>query len=247
LHCLIFSLAYSTTFVDSKNIIVKTEAEENSKDQKEGVFKFSFDRIFNPEESQISIYECAGKPIVESINVFHWLKYKGILEGFNGTIFAYGQTGSGKTFTMNGELENPDLEGLIPRIVKEIFDRINNGSPDIEYNVKVAMIEIYMEKIKDLIDTRRENLNIREDKGKGLYIEGLSETEVINAEEVYTCLKCGNENRSVACTKMNFNSSRSHSIFIITIKQKCLKTLVMKSGKLYLVDLAGSEKISKTG
>ena len=148
---------------------------------------------------------------------------------------------------MNGVLENPDLEGLIPRIVKEIFDRINNGSPDIEYNVKVAMIEIYMEKIKDLIDPTRENLNVREDKVKGLYIEGLSETEVINAEEAYTCLKCGNENRSVAFTKMNDNSSRSHSIFIITIKQSNLKTLAAKSGKLYLVDLAGSEKISKTG
>ena len=71
MHCLIFSVALSTTFVDSKNIVVKTQAEENSKDQKEGVFKFSFDRIFNPEESQISIYECAGKPVVEGINVFH--------------------------------------------------------------------------------------------------------------------------------------------------------------------------------
>jgi len=169
------------------------------------------------------------------------------LDGFNGTIFAYGQTGSGKTFTMNGVLENPELEGLIPRIIKEIFERIATGSSDIEYNVKVSMIEIYMEKIKDLVDPTRENLNVREEKGKGLYIEGLSETEVINVEEVYTVLKIGNDNRSVAFTKMNDNSSRSHSIVIITIKQNNLTTLVAKSGKLYLVDLAGSEKISKTG
>ena len=148
---------------------------------------------------------------------------------------------------MNGILENPELEGLIPRITKEIFDKISLGSADIEYNVRVSMIEIYMEKIKDLIDPTRENLNVREDKLKGLYIDQLSETEVINADEVYTCLKIGNDNRTVAYTKMNDSSSRSHSIVIITIKQNNSTTLVSKSGKLYLVDLAGSEKISKTG
>jgi kinesin family protein 5 len=109
------------------------------------------------------------------------------------------------------------------------------------------MIEIYMEKIKDLIDVNKVNLNVREEKAKGIYIEDLSEHYVISEEEVIELMKVGSENRSVGTTNMNAHSSRSHSIFIMTIHQNNLKDLSAKTGKLYLVDLAGSEKISKTG
>jgi len=169
------------------------------------------------------------------------------LEGFNGTIFAYGQTGSGKTFTMSGVLDNPDLEGLIPRIIRSIFDNISTTPSEIEFTVKVSMIEIYMEKIKDLFDTSKNNLKIREDKNKGIYIENLSEFYVSGEDEVLSYLKIGNEARSISSTIMNDNSSRSHSIVIISIHQNNVDTLMAKNGKLYLVDLAGSEKVSKTG
>ena len=76
----------------------------------------------------------------------------GVLEGFNGTIFAYGQTSSGKTHTMSGVLGNPDLEGIIPRVVKHVFNHIENCAEHIEYTVKISMIEIYMERIRVIIN-----------------------------------------------------------------------------------------------
>jgi len=72
----------------------------------------------------------------------------GVLEGFNGTIFAYGQTSSGKTHTMTGVLNHPELEGIIPRVVKHVFNHIENCAEHIEYTVKISMVEIYMERIR---------------------------------------------------------------------------------------------------
>lgn len=132
-------------------------------------------------------------------------------------------------------------------MIHQVFNHILNSASDTEYIVKVSMIEIYMEKIKDLIDVSRVNLNVREEKSKGIYIEDLSEHYVISEEEVIELMKIGSDNRSVGTTNMNAHSSRSHSIFIMTIHQNNLKDLSAKTGKLYLVDLAGSEKISKTG
>jgi kinesin family protein 5 len=162
-------------------------------------------------------------------------------------VFAYGQTSSGKTYTMTGLIDNPEKEGIIPRMIHQVFEYIINSSSEIEYTVKVSMIEIYMEKIRDLIDCTKSNLNVREDKDKGIYIEDLTEHYVVSEEEVINLMKSGNENRSVGATNMNEHSSRSHSTVIITIHQNNTKDLSAKIGKLYLVDLAGSEKISKTG
>jgi kinesin family member 5 len=148
---------------------------------------------------------------------------------------------------MQGVIDNLELEGIIPRMIRHIFDHILNSSADLEFTVKVSMIEIYQEKIKDLVDVTRTNLNVREDKTKGLYIEDLSEHYVACEEEVLEIMRIGSDNRSIGATNMNEHSSRSHSIFIMTIHQNNIKDLSAKTGKLYLVDLAGSEKISKTG
>jgi kinesin family protein 5 len=75
-----------------------------------------------------------------------------IMNGYNGTIFCYGQTGSGKTHTMMGDMESEALKGLTPRIVEKIFDTIVNSSSDLEFTVKVSFMEIYMERIKDLLN-----------------------------------------------------------------------------------------------
>jgi kinesin family protein 5 len=104
-----------------------------------------------------------------------------------------------------------------------------------------------MEKIKDLLDPTRNNLKVREDKMKGIYIGDLTEHYVINDKEVLDFIEQGSMNRSVACTNMNANSSRSHLVFILSIHQKNTNDLSSKVGKLYLVDLAGSEKMGKTG
>jgi kinesin family protein 5 len=148
---------------------------------------------------------------------------------------------------MSGKIDHPEKEGIIPRMIRHLFNYIMNGSIDTEFIVKVSMIEIYMEKIKDLIDVERTNLNVREDKVKGIYIEDLTEHYVACEEDVLEIMKIGSDNRSVAATNMNENSSRSHSCFIMTIHQNNIKDLTARTGKLYLVDLAGSEKISKTG
>lgn len=169
-----------------------------------------------------------------------------VLEGFNGTILTYGQTSSGKTFTMEGVVGDGELEGIIPRTIKDTFEFIRNTTENIEFTVKISMVEIYMERIKDIIDPSRKDLNIREDKAKGIYIEDLSEHYVGCEEEVLDLIKIGSENRTVGETKMNAVSSRSHSIFAMTIHQNNMTTNVAKTGKLFLVDLAGSEKVSKT-
>ncbi len=148
---------------------------------------------------------------------------------------------------MTGNPNCPIQMGIIPRMVRNIFDYISQANEDLEFTVKVSFIEIYMEKIKDLIIPTKTNLSVREDKQKGIYIEDLSEHYVSNDEEVLELINSGNENKAIAFTNMNANSSRSHSLFILHIHQSNVKDLSAKSGKLYLVDLAGSEKISKTG
>jgi kinesin family member 5 len=125
-----------------------------------GTVKYSFDRVFDPDSTQKDIYDEAIVPIIESV-----------LEGFNGTVLAYGQTSSGKTHTMQGpNIEDPETQGVIPRMVKTVFEKIENASEDIEFQVKISMIEIYMETIKDLLDPTKTNLKIHEDKIKGIYI-----------------------------------------------------------------------------
>jgi kinesin family member 5 len=102
------------------------------------------------------------KPENPLSRVSSFLTFKGVLEGFNGTIFAYGQTGSGKTFTMQGpDIENFELQGIVPRMVRTIFSKIENSSENVEFTVKVSMIEIYMEKVRDLLDTTKTNLQIK--------------------------------------------------------------------------------------
>ena len=83
----------------------------------------------------------------------------GVLDGFNGTIFAYGQTSSGKTHTMQGpDIEDLEMQGIIPRMVRTVFARIETAGEHIEFTVKISMIEIYKEKIRDLLDPTKDNL-----------------------------------------------------------------------------------------
>ena len=186
------------------------------------------------------MYDIAAKPIIDSV-----------LDGFNGTIFAYGQTGSGKSHTMTGpsisNIEDIEMQGIIPRMVRTVFTRIENASEDIVFNVTVSMVEIYNERIKDLLDPAKDNLRIHEKAGKGVYLQDVTENYIDSEDQVYQIMRHGNDNRAVASTNMNSESSRSHSIFILTVTQNNTSDLSCKVGKLYLVDLAGSERISKTG
>ena len=220
----------SLDFLSNSSVSVKNQYDENLP------LIFSFDKIFLPEATQEEVYEQAAQPIIDSV-----------FQGFNGTLMAYGQTASGKTFTMMGsdviECKN---KGIIPRMACKVFDHIEQADRNFEFSVKVAFCEIYMEKIRDLIRPLG-NLKMIEDRRKGVYIQGLTEDYVSNDKEMLDMLKIGCRNREVAYTLMNEQSSRSHSIFLVTITETDTHDLSSKTGKLYLVDLAGSEKLSKTG
>ncbi|XP_036430851.1 kinesin heavy chain [Colossoma macropomum] len=197
---------------------------------------YVFDRVLPPNSTQELVYDSCAKQIV-----------KDVLEGYNGTIFAYGQTSSGKTHTMEGKLHDHELMGIIPRIAQDIFDHIYSMDENLEFHIKVSYFEIYLDKIRDLLDVSKTNLAVHEDKNRVPYVKGCTERFVSSPEEVMDVIDEGKTNRHVAVTNMNEHSSRSHSIFLINIKQENMETEKKLSGKLYLVDLAGSEKVSKTG
>ncbi|XP_026545272.1 kinesin-1 heavy chain-like [Notechis scutatus] len=197
---------------------------------------YAFNRVFQSHTSQEHVYNDCAKKIV-----------KDVLEGYNGTIFAYGQTSSGKTHTMEGKLHDPDGMGIIPRIVQDIFNYIYSMDENLEFHIKVSYFEIYLDKIRDLLDVSKTNLSVHEDKNRVPYVKGCTERFVCSPEEVMDTIDEGKSNRHVAVTNMNEHSSRSHSIFLINVKQENTQTEQKLSGKLYLVDLAGSEKVSKTG
>ncbi|KAK0503280.1 kinesin heavy chain [Armillaria luteobubalina] len=198
---------------------------------------FTFDRVFPMGTKQHEVFDYGVKDIV-----------KDVLDGYNGTVFAYGQTGSGKTFTMMGaDIDSDELKGIIPRITEQIFQSIVESDAHLEYLVKASYMEIYLEKIRDLLAPQNDNLQVHEEKSKGVYVKNLSDYYVSSAREVYEIMRTGGEARVVSSTNMNAESSRSHSIFLITIEQRNTETGARKTGNLYLVDLAGSEKVGKTG
>ncbi|CAH6778588.1 kinesin heavy chain [Phodopus roborovskii] len=197
---------------------------------------YVFDRVFPPNTTQEQVYHACAMQIV-----------KDVLAGYNGTIFAYGQTSSGKTHTMEGKLHDPQLMGIIPRIARDIFNHIYSMDENLEFHIKVSYFEIYLDKIRDLLDVTKTNLSVHEDKNRVPFVKGCTERFVSSPEEILDVIDEGKSNRHVAVTNMNEHSSRSHSIFLINIKQENIETEQKLSGKLYLVDLAGSEKVSKTG
>lgn len=197
---------------------------------------FTFDRVFGMDSRQHDIFDYSIKSTVDDI-----------MDGYNGTVFAYGQTGAGKSYSMMGSMDDPEQKGIIPRITEQIFTAIQNGSDSVDWLLRVSYMEIYMEQIRDLLKPANSNLPIHEEKGKGVYVKGLSELYVQSADEVYEIMRIGGEARKVASTNMNQESSRSHSIFVINVEQENRETKSKKSGTLFLVDLAGSEKVGKTG
>lgn len=198
---------------------------------------YVFDRVFGPESRQEDVYKYAAEPIIQSI-----------VDGYNGTVFAYGQTGSGKTHTMEGpDHVDPELMGVIPRMIGTIFGDVMKADESIEFNISVSYFEIYMEKIRDLLNPAADNMVVREHPQKGIWVDGATEASVVSPEEVYDIMQRGADNRATASTNMNERSSRSHSLFLLKLGQTNLLDLSKKSGKLYLVDLAGSEKAGKTG
>lgn len=173
---------------------------------------------------------------------------KDVMEGYNGTIFAYGQTGSGKSYTMMGsDIYDEELQGIIPRSVMTVFNEIETVDIETEFTIRCSMLEIYRERLNDLLipQDMQINLKIKEAPQRGIYVDGLTEECVGDPKELFECIDYGNSNRKIASTEMNSESSRSHSLFFLCVEQKFTNG-TEKKGQLNLVDLAGSEKIHKT-
>jgi hypothetical protein len=168
--------------------------------------------------------------------------------GVNATVFAYGQTGAGKTYTMYGkEGEN---RGLVPRILEEVF-KVKAEQDHCHVTVLGSMIELYRAEFSDLISELPKNarppLNVRLDKTGSVYIENITERQCLNAEDLTSMIDFGFNNRKVAATLMNAESSRSHLIVKVKIISVNKETNEKLTGHMLLVDLAGSERIKKSG
>ncbi|XP_062283330.1 kinesin-like protein KIF1B isoform X3 [Scomber scombrus] len=238
---------------DSKCIIQmqgNTTTILNPKTPKEPAKTFSFDYSYwshtTPEDpsfaSQNLVYNDIGKEMLQHA-----------FEGYNVCIFAYGQTGAGKSYTMMGKQEEGQ-EGIIPMLCEDLFEKINadNNKEDLSYSVEVSYMEIYCERVRDLLNPKNKgNLRVREHPLMGPYVEDLSKLAVTSYTDIADLMDAGNKARTVAATNMNETSSRSHAVFTIVFTQKKHDSesdlSTEKVSKISLVDLAGSERADSTG
>ncbi|XP_010664196.1 kinesin-like protein KIN-7E, chloroplastic isoform X2 [Vitis vinifera] len=194
---------------------------------------YGFDRVFGPATTTRHVYDVAAQHVVG-----------GAMQGINGTVFAYGVTSSGKTHTMHGEQKSP---GIIPLAVKDVFGIIQE-TPGREFLLRVSYLEIYNEVINDLLDPTGQNLRIREDS-QGTYVEGIKEEVVLSPAHALSLIAAGEEHRHVGSNNFNLFSSRSHTIFTLTIESSPHGEIEGEEdvtlSQLNLIDLAGSES-SKT-
>jgi kinesin family protein 5 len=222
---------------------------------------FSFDAVLAPGATQADVYDATARRVVADF-----------LDGFNGTVFAYGQTGSGKTHTIMGDIASSDGHGIAPRAFDHVFDAISASPPSSEFLLRASFVEIYLEKVRDLLDPRKTDLRIREGASaaatpasagrSGVWIEGAEEVRlyrcsariiltsaqvcVSSPAECLALLSHGLSSRAAAPTHMNERSSRSHAVFMLSLLQKGTDGHGARVSQLFLVDLAGSERVKKS-
>lgn len=204
---------------------------------------FAFDGVLGESALQEDVFQLFGTNVADAC-----------LSGYNGSIYVYGQTGSGKTYTMQGAVDSvqsmhhDEKRGLMCRILDFIFAEISrrhHKDGSVQHTCKCSYLEIYKEQITDLLEPSSNNLQIREDTNRGVYVERLSEHSVWTASDAFHVLWKGLHQRHVAATQMNELSSRSHSFF--TLKLEASNTTSggvtsTKVSRLNLIDLAGSER-----
>ena len=222
---------------------------------------FTFDYVYdsfvpmkNPNHaSQEKIWNDIGPELLDAC-----------MSGFNYTLAATGQTGSGKSHTILGFGEIQENKGILPRACDSIFEQIQkykdlnpnqNDDEEKHFSVKVSMLEIYNERIRDLFVSlskqERGGLRIRDSPQTGAYVEGLKKISVENVNQIRKLLNFGAKNRTIAATNMNKTSSRAHTIFTISLVTTTINKMTMKASDktslINLVDLAGSERVGRTG
>ncbi|XP_004852822.1 kinesin-like protein KIF7 [Heterocephalus glaber] len=209
---------------------------------------FGFHVVLAEDSGQEAVYQACVQPLLEAF-----------FEGFNATVFAYGQTGSGKTYTM-GEASVASLledeQGVIPRAMAEAFKLIDENDL-LDCLVHVSYLEVYKEEFRDLLEvgTASRDIQLREDDRGNVVLCGVKEVDVEGLDEVLSLLEMGNAARHTGATHLNRLSSRSHTVFTVTLEQRgrapshLPRTTVgqLLVSKFHFVDLAGSERILKTG
>lgn len=228
------------TQVEDKTICLRKGDKSNN---------FAYDFLYDSENTtQDQVYDDLGREMLQ--NAF---------QGYNICIFAYGQTGSGKSYTMMGDPKKEATRGIIPRLCDDLFTKAHelmqppepqDGDPSqpieiVQYRMEVSYLEIYCERVRDLLKPSSKNLRVREHPKVGPYVDGLSKCVVKNFSDIERLMDEGNKSRTVASTNMNSESSRSHGVFRIILTERRGK--LEKVSKISLVDLAGSERASKTG
>ncbi|KAM7252940.1 hypothetical protein ACFE04_025558 [Oxalis oulophora] len=228
-----------------------------------GSHSFTYDYVYGNSGSPSSvIYEDCVAPLVDAL-----------VHGYNATVLAYGQTGSGKTYTMGTNYTGEEGNiGIIPKVMENIYKKVEANKDSTEYLIRVSFIEIFKEEVFDLLDPNspafsksdgpkvsgiaRTPIQIRETVNGGITLAGVTEAEVKTKEEMASYLSRGSVTRATGSTNMNSQSSRSHAIFTITVEQKkSIPSGVANDddsddilcAKLHLVDLAGSERAKRTG
>jgi centromeric protein E len=205
------------------------------------------DNVFSPHDGNARVYDNAAKRLVRRV-----------MEGYNGTVFAYGMTGTGKTFSMQGTANQP---GTIPLAITDIFSYIREN-PEREFLLRVSYLEIYNEKIFDLLNqstpgTQQEEIKLREDSKRGVYASPLKEEIVQSPNQLLRVISRGDQARRVGSTQFNARSSRSHAVVQIVVESReriasqgvsdpRRQDKIVPGGVLVstlsLIDLAGSEK-----
>ncbi|KAG0760116.1 hypothetical protein G6F57_011171 [Rhizopus arrhizus] len=197
---------------------------------------FTFDYVYPPHSGQQEVFNTCVIPL---LNKF--------LEGYNSTILAYGQTGSGKTYSMGIGIEYTTNEGIVPRFVHSLFQQLHHKQSLLDsfsFQVSVSFLELHQEDLVDLLGDKGFNLTIREDTHGNICWTGVKEEVVCDPKELMSFLRKGSIARTTASTDMNHNSSRSHAIFSVVLRQfHQNKKLV---SKFHFVDLAGSERLKRT-
>ncbi|KAJ5372113.1 hypothetical protein N7517_004119 [Penicillium concentricum] len=206
------------------------------------------DNVFNPQENNAKVYDSAAKRLVRRV-----------MEGYHGTVFAYGMTGTGKTFSMQGTATSP---GVIPLAITDIFSFIRE-TPHREFLLRVSYLEIYNEKINDLLSASaangpagaQEEIKLREDSKRGVYATPLKEEIVQSPTQLLRVIARGDHARRTSSTQFNARSSRSHAVVQIVVesrervpsgssqdKRSGIAPGGVRVSTLSLIDLAGSER-----
>ncbi|KAK7970539.1 Kinesin-like protein [Apiospora saccharicola] len=214
---------------------------------------YHYDNVFATHDDNSRVYDHTAKRLVRRV-----------MEGYHGTVFAYGMTGTGKTFSMQGTASSP---GVIPLAITDIFSYIRE-TPSREFLLRVSYLEIYNEKIHDLLSMStsgagaagaQEEIKLREDSKRGVYATPLKEEIVQSPTQLLRVIARGDQARRTASTQFNARSSRSHAVVQIVVesrermpasgadnKRSGLVPGGVRVSTLSLIDLAGSEKAAET-